>query len=425
METKTPNIKYDKNKNQLDGLLKGDVVTFLLIHTKYYLNQTNNSSENNLTVAGNSVSASIIKIKRHGIKHSINTPIIHYDANSNTKWNVVTTIQFDLLVNEAYTSSSSSSYTYKSSYIFSFNKLDKFYIDIFIDDVNNPSANYKLHERILFTYINSVRHSARNPLSDIERIKSYLSSITENEKFNNTIIEYINILNKIQSLSNNITLELSKLNEITNIDELKRGFISVKSPELIELNNKLNFFTKSLKTEMVNFLTQSGVTTNQGYKENKHLIKENIDLQFKNPSNYLDLETTSQNATNIIVIMEEVIDDLKKIDFNNSGSDNEDAITKIKNIYERFYTRTSHLSSTGRREANVIEVKPNKKTTDTTEQNSVGVIKHKRLITEKTVKQQQREEVLNRNKRLNTNFQGDGGKRLNNNHNKSIKKPKK
>ena len=160
METKTPNIKYDKNKNQLDGLLKGDVVTFLLIHTKYYLNQTNNSSENNLTVAGNSVSASIIKIKRHGIKHPINTPIIHYDANSNTKWNVVTTIQFDLLVNEAYTSSSS--YTYKSSYIFSFNKLDKFYIDIFIDDVNNPSANYKLHERILFTYINSVRHSANN-----------------------------------------------------------------------------------------------------------------------------------------------------------------------------------------------------------------------------------------------------------------------
>jgi hypothetical protein len=416
METNELELKiyYNKYSNQLTGLLKGDIVTFLLIHTKYYLNPKNDSSETK--TVEETVSASIIKIKRGNGEHNKVYNIIDSVSEMNHKMRVVTTIQFKLLVK----------YRYNRKNEFDFNSFDKIYIEIFIDNGNNPSANYKLQEQMLKSHIKRIR-GLRKPQTDIESIKDYLSSITKNEQFNNYIIKYINILEKIQFLSNYITTELNKVNDITNIDELKPISKELTESNLNILKQNLELFTKMLETEMVDLLNRSGVTTNN---VNQYIIKDSINLQFKNPSNYLDLETTSQNATEMIVIMKEVINNLKSIDFDNAGSDNEDAITKIKNIYERFYKKPIYASSTGRREANVIEVKPNKETTDTTKTNSAEVTKYP--PTEYTLPlnatQIKRKQALIRdqkNRLLKKNNATNGGKRLNNNHNKSIKKPKK
>lgn len=203
MTTTNTDIKY--NNNRLDGLLAGDIVTFLLIHTKYYRNPTNTHIQTTLTETV-SVSASIIEIKKNN--NNIINPQLPIINPGNTKSNtnkVVTTIQFKLSVDH--------------NYKFAFYEFDKFYIEIF-DGVQIPIVKkyVLIVEYVLDIDITQLNKPTNKKLNNnISPIVNYLSEIiTKTENANNIIIKRINKLKYVQSLYHVINTELNKPGETDN-----------------------------------------------------------------------------------------------------------------------------------------------------------------------------------------------------------------
>lgn len=440
MATTTLDIKYNDSKTQLDGLLEGDIVTFSLIHTRYYLNPTVTPIKTPLDEFTETVSASIISIERSNvniIKHNLN--IIMPGISSNYTWKVVTTIQFKLLVN--------------NNYIFTFYEFDKFDIKIFIYGGQNPSAKYALSKIILNTHIQSIKNhinhnektnthiqSIKNPLNQnkntntpISPIENYLSSIiTETEKVNNVLINYINKLKEIQSLYTDVTTELSRIKDNAKLDELKPK-LDVLKHRFDELKPRFDGLKTELKKEMVALLNSLGVESNE-YKFNKQLIQKTIGLiiNTQNDNNQAnDLETTIKNAENMIGIMEKDIKDieeLNKIELNDLNDS--DAIPKIKKKSERVYTRHPPISGPVRPPENVVPVKGLKTVPAAPDhQIPISYLKSKEPSNtaeetpiDKTERQKLREtRGLNMSFVDRTNTKQKGGKGLNN---KTIKNPK-
>lgn len=239
MTTMNTDIKY--NNNQLDGLLAGDIVTFLLIHTKYYQIPTNTDIQTTLIENAHTVSASIIEIKRK--PHDVVIPpdlkiiIIEPDNNSSNTNKVVTTIQFKLSVDH--------------NYKFAFYKFDKFDIEIF-DDVNTPIVKYELITQ-LNTPINNEKSN-----TNISPIVNFLSSIiTNTENVNNILIDRINNLQHMQKLFNSI----NELNNKKPNHSLKPQLGVLKS-QLDELKHKLDELVKVMKAELVKGVNLDNIIDN-------------------------------------------------------------------------------------------------------------------------------------------------------------------
>jgi hypothetical protein len=183
----------------------------------------------------------------------------------------------------------------------------------------------------------------------------------------------------------------------------------------------------------------------------KDLIKKRIKLEFNtqndnNQSNYSDFENTIQNAYGTINVMENVINTLDNINLDDTNSVTT-AIKKINKI--RNNINNGHLYSSIQRSNNINTVPVISKKTENTEEqhtkpnylSSDSTVKNKTPRThepltpaelEKQKKKEIREEKVQERKkdsvankiRYGIPLQTEGGNRLKNNHNKSIKKPK-